>query len=109
PEGVLAPVDGDADAGPRRGHGAPRLPLHRQREERGTVDRPVILSVLWRLRVWHVLVLAFAVRFAVGLATDSVLQPDEVMQYLEQAHRLVFGAGLVPWEYEYGTRTWAPA
>ena len=46
-----------------------------------------------RLRVWHVLALAFAARFAVGLSTDSVLQPDEVMQYLEQAHRLVFRPG----------------
>jgi hypothetical protein len=60
-----------------------------------------------RLRVWHVLALAFAARFAVGLSTDSVLQPDEVMQYLEQAHRLVFGPGMIPWEYDYGTRSWA--
>ena len=59
-----------------------------------------------RLRVWHVLALAFAARFAVGLSTDSVLQPDEVMQYLEQAHRLVFGPGMIPWEYDYGTRSW---
>jgi phosphatidylinositol glycan class B len=69
----------------------------------------VIESLLPRLRVWHVLALAFAVRFAVGLSTDSVLQPDEVMQYLEQAHRLVFGPGMIPWEYDYGTRSWAPA
>ena len=62
-----------------------------------------------RLRVWHVLALAFAVRLAVGLSTDAVLQPDEVMQYLEQAHRLVFGPGMIPWEYDYGTRSWAPA
>lgn len=69
----------------------------------------MIPSVAWRLRGWHVLALAFAVRFAVGLSTDSVLQPDEVMQYLEQAHRLVFGPGMIPWEYDYGTRSWAPA
>ena len=62
-----------------------------------------------RLRVWHVLALAFAVRVAVGLSTDSVLHPDEVVQYLEQAHRLVFGPGIIPWEYDYGTRSWAPA
>jgi GPI mannosyltransferase 3 len=61
------------------------------------------------LRVVAVLVLAFAARFAVGLATDGVLQPDEAMQYLEQAHRLVFGAGMVPWDYEYGVRSWVPA
>ena len=59
-----------------------------------------------RLRVWQVLLLAFAARVAVGLANDGVLHPDEVMQYLEQAHRLVFGAGMVPWEYEYGLRPW---
>ncbi len=53
--------------------------------------------VLQRVRVWHVLLLAFAARLAVGLANDGVLYPDEVMQYLEQAHRLVFGAGMVPW------------
>src|SRR5688572_15043817 len=62
-----------------------------------------------RLRVWHVLVLAFIARLAAGLATDSALQPDEVMQYLEQAHRLVFGPGVIPWEYDFGTRSWAPA
>ena len=62
-----------------------------------------------RLRVWHVLVLAFVARFAAGLATDSALHPDEVMQYTEQAHRLVFGPGVIPWEYDYGTRSWAPA
>jgi hypothetical protein len=56
-----------------------------------------------------VLVLAFAARFAAGLATDGVLQPDEAMQYLEQAHRLVFDAGMVPWDYEYGVRSWVPA
>jgi GPI mannosyltransferase 3 len=27
---------------------------------------------------------------------------DEVFQTLEQAHRLVFGNGLVPWEFVYG-------
>jgi hypothetical protein len=32
--------------------------------------------------------------------------PDEVFQVLEQAHRLVFGAGMIPWEYEYGIRSW---
>jgi phosphatidylinositol glycan class B len=45
-------------------------------------------------------------RFGVGLATDAVLHPDEVFQYLEQAHRLVFGPGMIPWEYEYGIRSW---
>jgi len=61
---------------------------------------------LQRVRVWQVLLLAFVARLGVGLANDGVLYPDEVMQYLEQAHRLVFGAGMVPWEYEHGVRSW---
>ena len=56
--------------------------------------------------MWQVLLLAFAARVAVGLANDGVLHPDEVMQYLEQAHRLVFGAGMVPWDTRYGLRPW---
>jgi GPI mannosyltransferase 3 len=31
---------------------------------------------------------------------------DEFGQYLEQAHRLVFGYGLVPWEYRQEMRSW---
>lgn len=32
--------------------------------------------------------------------------PDELYQYLEQAHRLVVGHGIVPWEYREGMRSW---
>ena len=53
-----------------------------------------------------VLVLAFAVRAAVALAGDFVLHPDEIMQYLEPAHRLAFGNGIIYWEYFHGARSW---
>ena len=53
-----------------------------------------------------VLVLAFAARAAVALSGDFVLHPDEIMQYLEPAHRLVFGNGVTYWEYFYGARSW---
>ena len=53
-----------------------------------------------------VLALAFAVRAAVALSGDFVLHPDEIMQYLEPAHRLVFGTGITFWEYFYGARSW---
>ena len=59
----------------------------------------------WRL-LPLVLALAFAVRAAVALAGDFVLHPDEIMQYLEPAHRLAFGNGIVYWEYFYGARSW---
>ena len=53
-----------------------------------------------------VLALAFAVRAAIALYGDFVLHPDEVMQYLEPAHRLVFGNGVTYWEFFYGARAW---
>ena len=59
----------------------------------------------WKLLA-PVLALAFAVRAAVALAGDFVLHPDEIMQYLEPAHRLAFGSGVVYWEYFYGARSW---
>ena len=62
---------------------------------------------MWPPTVAQILALAFATRLAVGVATDSILYPDEVFQYLEQAHRLVFGAGMIPWDNVYGIRSWA--
>ncbi|MYC80837.1 MAG: hypothetical protein F4X19_01935 [Acidobacteria bacterium] len=53
-----------------------------------------------------VLALAFVARAVVALSVDFVLHPDEIMQYLEPAHRLVFGNGLTFWEYFYGGRSW---
>ena len=53
-----------------------------------------------------VLALAFAARAAIALTGDFVLHPDEIMQYLEPAHRLVFGNGVVYWEFFYGARSW---
>ena len=35
-----------------------------------------------------------------------MLHPDEIMQYLEPAHRLVFGNGITFWEFHYGARSW---
>ena len=57
----------------------------------------------WRFLL---LVLAFVVRAAIALCGDFVLHPDEIMQYLEPAHRLVFGNGVTYWEFFYGARAW---
>ena len=59
----------------------------------------------WKLAP-PVLALAFAARAALALAADFTLHPDEIMQYLEPAHRLVFGNGVIYWEYFYGARSW---
>ncbi len=53
-----------------------------------------------------VLALALAARVAIALCGDFLLHPDEIMQYLEPAHRLAFGNGVVHWEYFYGARSW---
>ena len=71
----------------------------------GLLHARVVDEPPWRL-LPLVLALAFAVRAAVALAGDFVLHPDEIMQYLEPAHRLAFGSGVVYWEYFYGARSW---
>jgi len=52
-----------------------------------------------------ILLLAAALRIAVTIGA-SAHHPDEIFQYLEQAHRIVFGYGIVPWEYRAGMRSW---
>ncbi len=51
------------------------------------------------------MLLAIALRL-IAAWRPSIAHPDEVFQYLEQAHRLVFGNGFVPWEYRDGMRGW---
>jgi hypothetical protein len=55
----------------------------------------------------HVLaVAALALRLAVACWFEQFDHPDALFQYLEQAHRLVYGYGFVPWEYRFGIRNW---
>ena len=75
--------------------GAPDLLLHPASPD----ERP------WKF-LMPVLALAFVARSAIALSGDFVLHPDEIMQYLEPAHRLVFGNGVTYWEYFYGARSW---
>ncbi len=52
------------------------------------------------------LAVAAAVRFWNIGHNSYVVFPDETFQYLEQAHRLAFGSGVVTWEYLEGIRSW---
>lgn len=52
-----------------------------------------------------ILVLGLILRLAT-LAVPHVYFPDEIFQYLEAAHRLAFGPGVVPWEYREHVRNW---
>ena len=53
-----------------------------------------------------ILVLSATLRIAVGLTFPNYIVPDEIYQYLGQAHRLVFGHGYIPWEFRVGLRSW---
>src|SRR5438105_1315273 len=67
-------------------------------------------SLLSRLRAalgLAVLVaLAIALRLQPILVDPSAVWPDEIFQSAEPAHRLVFGNGLVAWEFQLGVRSW---
>ena len=49
---------------------------------------------------------ALILRVWAAFLPDRSFYPDEHFQLLEQGHRLVFGYGLVPWEFEAGIRNW---
>ena len=58
-----------------------------------------------RLNIHFLALAALLVRLAVAFASYLFYHPDEIFQYLEQAHRLTFDYGYLPWEYRYGTRS----
>ena len=51
------------------------------------------------------LLLALAIRLPVALFDHNFIAPDKIIQYLGQAHRLVYHHGPVPWEYQVGLRS----
>ena len=53
-----------------------------------------------------VLALGFALRLAAWWAWPNVQWADEIFQVTEPAHRLVFGTGIVAWEWLVGIRSW---
>lgn len=53
-----------------------------------------------------VALLAIALRLLPAIVAPSLNWADEIFQTIEPAHRLVYGYGLVPWEFQLGTRSW---
>lgn len=60
----------------------------------------------WRAVLWACLGVGLVARI-IGAFDDGIFWPDEIYQSFEPAHALVFGHGLIPWEYIDGARTWA--
>ena len=54
----------------------------------------------------HCLVAALLLRLGLHMFSDFVAYPDELLQYLEQGHKMVFGYGLVFWEFHWGARNY---
>jgi GPI mannosyltransferase 3 len=52
------------------------------------------------------LLLGIAMRLIPIVFVPSLNWGDEIFQATEQAHRLVYGTGLVPWEFQLGVRSW---
>lgn len=63
------------------------------------------MQIGWR-KIHIVALMGFLIRVTVALVSEQIHQADEIFQYLEQAHRLVFGYGYIPWEYRFGIRSW---
>jgi GPI mannosyltransferase 3 len=53
-----------------------------------------------------IVLLAIVLRLTPVLFVASIAWPDEIFQTSEQAHRLVYGSGLIPWEFQLGVRSW---
>lgn len=49
---------------------------------------------------------ALALRIWLAVASPNIFFPDENFQTLEAAHRLVYGYGVIPWEWRLGVRSW---
>lgn len=60
-----------------------------------------------RLVLFGSLLVGFVLRARIVFMDDGINWPDEIYQSFEPAHRLVFGHGMVAWEYLEGARTWA--
>jgi len=58
------------------------------------------------LALTALLLAGIALRTGGFLFQTHVLFFDETLQYFEQGHRLTFGAGIVPWEFHEGIRSW---
>ena len=59
-----------------------------------------------RITLWALLLGALLARLGTALWLPNIHHPDEIFQALEQAHRVVFGYGIVPWEFRDGARSW---
>ncbi len=59
-----------------------------------------------RKTLFAIVLCALIIRIILALISDNFNHPDENFQIYEQAHRLVFGYGIIPWEFRFSVRSW---
>jgi len=59
-----------------------------------------------RAILFALLLLGLCLRIGFMARHHGIVHADETFQYMEQAHRVVFGEGAVPWEYVVKARSW---
>ena len=59
-----------------------------------------------RIALICVIIVAAALRTGVAYGAHNLIWADEIYQVVEPAHRLVYGNGLVAWEWVVGMRSW---
>jgi hypothetical protein len=62
------------------------------------------IDPLWCLLAF--LVTALFLRLAVFLLFPSIYWADEIFQTQEAGHRIAYGTGVIPWEFQLGARSW---
>jgi hypothetical protein len=82
--------------------------LSQGRPEGGAGKRRGLAGLAAPADLIAILIFAFAVRLAAIFALPSFAYPDENFQLFEQGHRLAFGYGVTPWEFETGIRSMVP-
>lgn len=66
----------------------------------------IIEEKKWWNRLHLIAIVGLVIRLVLALNFDTIYHPDEIFQYVEQAHRWEFGYGNIPWEYRHGIRSW---
>src|ERR1700683_4229913 len=60
-----------------------------------------------KISAWAALLSSsLALRIGLAVCSPNIFFPDEIFQTLEPAHRLVYGYGVISWEWRLGMRSW---
>ena len=63
-------------------------------------------AAAWGFLLALTLCSGLGMRLWLAFHDDGIYWPDEIYQSLEPAHRVVFGFGMLPWEFVQGARNW---